>query len=263
MLHTELLGPRLAAITIGAEALRDFSPDGPAASVRVLLPEPDGLVIPRWNGNEFLLPDGRRPGIRTLTPGAVDHDAATLEVAVVLHGAGRLSEWAATVAPGTPTAYSGPGAGYTVDPDRRRYLLGGDETAVPAVGQLLRAIPATAAVEVVIEIAAPDGRIPLPEHPGATVAWVELPAGAAPGTALVEAVHRARGARRRRGLDRRRGRLGATHPQAPLHRARRRTVARDGARLLEGRPCRDMTEPSSRDDPGGAPWMPGSTASRP
>ncbi len=188
VLHTKLLGPRLAAITVGADALRDFSPDGPAASVRVLLPEPDGLVIPRWNGNEFLLPDGRRPGIRTLTPGAVDPDAATLEVAVVLHGAGRLSAWAATVAPGMPTAYSGPGAGYTVDPDRRRYLLGGDETAVPAVGQLLRAIPATAAVDVVIEIAAPDGRIPLPEHPGATVAWVELPAGAAPGTALVEAV---------------------------------------------------------------------------
>jgi NADPH-dependent ferric siderophore reductase len=181
-------GPRLATVTIRAEPLHDFSPDGPAASVRILLPEPEGLVVPVWNGNEFLLPDGRRPGIRTLTPGRVDRSAGTLALAVVLHGGGRLSNWAESVAPGAPTAYSGPGAGYAVDATRSRYLLAGDETALPAIIQLLDAIPATSSVDVLVEIAAADGRIPLASRPNTDVTWLVRSTGAAPGTALVEAV---------------------------------------------------------------------------
>ena len=188
VVRTERIGPRLAGITVASEGLADFATEGPAASMRLLLPETGGLVIPAWNGNEFLLPDGRRPGIRTLTPGTVDRSAETLDVAVVLHGEGRLSEWAATVTPGAPTAYSGPGAGYRVEPDRSRYLVGGDETALPAIGQLLAAIPRAASVDVVIEIAGSDGGIPLPAHPGATVEWVENAPDAAPGAALVDSV---------------------------------------------------------------------------
>ncbi len=228
-------GPRLATITIAADSLRDFAPAGPAASVRLLLPEAAGLVLPAWNGNEFLLPDGRRPGIRTLTPGRVDRAAGTLDLAVVLHGTGRLSDWAEHVRPGAPTGYSGPGAGYTVDPTRSRYLLAGDETALPAIVQLLAAIPAAATIDVVIEIAAPDGRIGLPAHPGATVEWVESSRDSAPGAALVAAVLAPRHRRRCRGVGRRRGCGRPADPQAPLHRAGRRSVARDGAGVLEAR----------------------------
>ncbi len=188
VVDTSRRGPRLVVVTIAADPLRDFAPDGPAASVRLLLPEPAGLVVPVWNGNEFLLPDGRRPGIRTLTPGRVDRSAGTLELAIVLHGAGRLSDWAESVTPGAPSAYSGPGAGYAVDAARSRYLLAGDETALLAIAQLLDAIPTSASIDAVVEIAAPEGRITLPEHPGATVTWVASIPDAAPGSALVDAV---------------------------------------------------------------------------
>ena len=69
----------LARVTLGGSQLEGFAIDEPAASVRLLLPYPASreLVIPTWNGNEFLLADGQRPVIRTLTPSALDrHDAA-------------------------------------------------------------------------------------------------------------------------------------------------------------------------------------------
>ena len=47
--------------------------------------------MPAWNGNEFLLPDGSRPAIRTLTPLRIDTDGLELDVEVVLHRpAGRV-----------------------------------------------------------------------------------------------------------------------------------------------------------------------------
>jgi NADPH-dependent ferric siderophore reductase len=85
-------------------------------------------------------------------------------------------------------AGSGPARGYDVDPDARAFVLGGDETAVPAIGQLLEVLPDTSSVDVCIEVARPDARVDLPDHPRATVQWLDLPSGAAPGDALVDAV---------------------------------------------------------------------------
>lgn len=188
VVETFSLGPRLRRITVAGDSLAGFEPDGPAASVRLLLPERDGIVLPEWNDNEFLLPDGRRPGIRSLTPGRRDPIARTLELMVVIHGGGRLSTWAGMVEPGAPTAYSGPGRGYTIDPDADRFLLAGDETALPAIMQLMEEIPGAVAVDVIIEVAAPEGRVALPDRSGATVTWVDLAPHAPPGAALVDAV---------------------------------------------------------------------------
>ena len=52
-------------------------------------------------------------------------------------------------------------------------------------------LPRPTAVDVHIEVAHPDGRLALPDHPGARVAWHDLPAGAPPGAALVDAVRAA------------------------------------------------------------------------
>jgi NADPH-dependent ferric siderophore reductase len=176
--------------TLAGPELEGFALEQPAASVRVLLPSPGTheLIIPDWNGNEFLLPDGRRPTLRTLTPRRVDPEDLELDVDVVTHGEGLLSEWATAASTGMPVAVSGPGRGYAVDDDAPGFLLAGDETAIPAMSQLLEVLPALSPVEVLIEVGDPDGRQPMPDHPVATVTWCDLPAGAAPGDALLEAV---------------------------------------------------------------------------
>lgn len=184
------IGPRLQRIVVAGPELVGFPDSLPGASVRLLLPTPgtDALVLPTWTGNEFLLPDGRRPVLRTLTPLTLDADAGRLELAVVLHAGGIASGWAATAAPDAPCAISGPGRGYTVDPDASGYLLAGDESAIPAIGQLLDAIPATIPVRVHVEVATPEGRTSLPAHPRATVAWHDLADPGDPGSAIVAAV---------------------------------------------------------------------------
>ena len=183
--------PRLIAVTLTGPELEGLAIDQPAASVRLLLPPPGSaeLVMPAWNGNEFLLPGGARPPIRTLTPRRVDPERLELDVEIVDHGTGLASEWATRATPGDEVAVSGPGRGYAVDRDATDFLLIGDETALPAISQLLEELPAEATVRVHVEVADPAGRLELPGHPGASVEWHDLPAGAPPGDAMVAAVH--------------------------------------------------------------------------
>lgn len=186
----EHLSPRLVRVTLAGSELAGFTVDEPAASVRLLLP-PSGaheLVMPAWNGNEFLLPDGRRPAIRTFTPRRVDTGTYEIDLDVVVHDGGIASAWAKTAQVGDQAAVSGPGRGYGVDAEAGCFVLAGDETAIPAISQLLETIPAETAVQVHVEVAHPDARLPLPGHPRATVTWHDLPAGAPSGDALFTAV---------------------------------------------------------------------------
>jgi NADPH-dependent ferric siderophore reductase len=188
--RVERVSPRMVRVTLTGTELAGFTVEQPAASVRVLLPSSGAadLVVPSWNGNEFLLPDGGRPTIRTFTPWRVDPEALELDVGIVVHGGGVASDWAVSAEPGRPAAISGPGRGYTVDRHAPAYLVAGDETAIPAITQVLDAIPDKTPVQVRIEVAHADGRVALPAHPGATVEWCDLPSGARPGDALGVAV---------------------------------------------------------------------------
>ena len=186
--RTERRTPHLVRVTLSGPLLRDFEPPLPGGSVRLLLPdEPGGaLVIPVWNGNAFFHVDGRRPLIRTLTP--LRHDpAGELDVDVVLHGPAPLSDWAAGARPGDPAAVSGPGRGYAIDAVAPM-LLAGDESAIPAIGQLLQALPGAARATVIVEVAHSDARLPLTDRSDVDVHWVDLPPGSEPGAALVPAV---------------------------------------------------------------------------
>lgn len=190
MRRVERLSPRMVRVRLAGPDLIGLTVDQPAASVRLLLPSPpvEELEIPRWNGNEFLLADGRRPALRTFTPRRLDTDALELDLDIVIHGHGVASEWAESVSTGDRAAVSGPGRGYTVDEQAPEFLLGGDESAIPAISQLLEALPADRPVQVHVEITDADARIPLPDHPGAVIGWHCLPNGAPPGDALVAAI---------------------------------------------------------------------------
>ncbi|HEV7761930.1 MAG TPA: siderophore-interacting protein [Acidimicrobiales bacterium] len=194
--RAEALGPRLLRLTLTGDELDGLVIDQPAASVRLLLPSvgTTELVLPQWAGNEFLLPDGRRPILRTFTPRRLDARAVELDLDVVLHGGGAASSWAVAARPGDPAAISGPGRGYELDPGAPALLLAGDETALPAISQLLEALPAALPVQVHVEVARPDGRLDTLDQQAAarsgatTLAWYDLPEGAPPGDALAAAV---------------------------------------------------------------------------
>ncbi len=186
------VGHRLIRVTLAGADLEKLVVEQPAASIRLLIPSPGAraLVIPEWSGNQFLLSDGRRPVIRTLTPLPVAH--RVLELHIVMHDRGVVSRWAMAARAGDLAAVSGPGRGYPIDPEAGAFLVAGDETAIPAISQLLRVLPADRPVQVHIEVSHPDARLALPDHPRATIVWHDLPRRASPGDALVSAVQGAR-----------------------------------------------------------------------
>jgi len=191
--RTESLSPHLLRVTLTGAELAGLDPGLPAASVRALLPSPgtDHLVVPSWEGNEFLLTGGERPIIRTYTPRHFDPVAFELTIDVVLHAAGVASAWARHVQPGDPAAISGTGRGYAIDAEATSFVLGGDEAAIPAISVLLEALPATATVDVLIEVSHPDARLDLPAHPGATVAWLDRTTAGDHGRRLERAISEA------------------------------------------------------------------------
>ena len=194
--RVEDLTPRMRRIVLSGPDLAGMVVDEPAASVRLLLPRNDGtLELPTWTGNQFELADGSRAPIRTFTPRDHDPDANRLTIDIVAHGDGAASEWAASATPGDQVAVSGPGRGYEPDPDTNSFLLAGDESAIPAIDQLLEAIARDLApqteVSVLIEVAHPSARLTLHGGPATTITWLDLPDGAAPGSELLGAIERA------------------------------------------------------------------------
>lgn len=176
-------------VTLAGRELSGFPPWGLAASVRLLVPSPPGadLVLPTWNGNEFRLPDGGRPAIRTYTPLRFDESYPELDIDVVLHPEGAVAAWLEQRGAGAEAAVAGPGRGYEL-PESDLIVLAGDETAIPAIGQLLDAVPEAVEVRVLIELLRPDARTELPAHPRSTVSWLDVAPGGGPGDALVPAV---------------------------------------------------------------------------
>ena len=188
------LTPYLMRATFEGRQLDDLRIDEPAASVRLLLPSPgsDELVIPDWTGNEFLLPDGSRPIIRTFTPVDADPGARRISLDIVLHDGGAASAWVTSAAPGAPAGISGPARGHRIDVDAASYVVAGDETAIPAITQLIQAMPTGMPVRAVIEVRDPAGRIELPNHPGLSETWVAVADGdQAPGRALLDTLRSA------------------------------------------------------------------------
>ena len=182
---TEAVTPRLIRVTIEGEALVGFPMPEPAGSVRLLLPEPDTFDLPTWAANNFVYADGRRPTLRTLTPVATDPALGRLALEVVQHTAGRAATWAAAARAGDAAAISGPARGYVPPATARGFLLGGDETAIPALIQLAAAVPDGVPTDVLVEVPDRAARRDVSHRRGVSVHWID--GGAVPGAALAEA----------------------------------------------------------------------------
>lgn len=150
------------------------------------------------------------PTMRTYTVHSVDEDDASLAIDFALHGdlepaasgenqdsgdstsdastVGIACRWALSARPGDVIEARGPGGAYSPDPSAVRHLICGDATAIPAIAAAVKALPADAIADVVVE--APDyADVDLIDnHPGASITHVTPASGpdAAPGDALVE-----------------------------------------------------------------------------
>ncbi len=178
--------PHVVRLVLGGDELAGL-PVGEFTDhyIKILFPVP-GAVYPEPIDLATIrrdLPAAQWPRLRAYTVRAFDADAGELTVDVVYHGdEGLAGPWAATLRPGDPVHFTGPGGAYAPSPDADWHLLVGDESALPAIAVALERLPAGAPATVLVEISGPAEEQPLPSPGQVRLTWLhrgDRPVGAA------------------------------------------------------------------------------------
>ncbi len=115
----EYITPRMLRITLGGGSLSDFVSLGADDHVK--------LVVPGANGEMEM---------RDYTPRSYDNEAGRLVLDFAVHEAGPATRWALQAKPGSIVTIAGP-RGSAVMTGVSKWVLVGDETALPAIGRLI------------------------------------------------------------------------------------------------------------------------------
>jgi NADPH-dependent ferric siderophore reductase len=135
----ELVTPHTKRITIDGSCLPAFRAGLPAQWLKVFVPAGDRQAV-----------SGRAYTVRRFDPAS-----KKLALDFVLHGdSGPVSAWAARVKPGDSFEISAthPRSGFAIQSATEHYLLFGDETALPAIGGILEALPVHARADIFVEV---------------------------------------------------------------------------------------------------------------
>ncbi|MGK5685622.1 siderophore-interacting protein [Actinoplanes sp. URMC 104] len=199
------LSPHFVRVTFTGDDLHHFADNGFDQRIKLIPPLPGAGMAhlptgPDWYEQWRALPEGLRNPIRTYTVRAVRPQLREVDIDMVLHGIdGPASRFAAEARPGAeaylmgPNAlFEGPHGGIDFHPPVHTdcLLLGGDETAAPAIASILERLPADARGEALIEVPAAGDALRLVAPAGVRVTWLARE-GAAHGSKLVPAVRAA------------------------------------------------------------------------
>ncbi|MEU4238608.1 siderophore-interacting protein [Actinoplanes sp. NPDC026619] len=196
------LSPNFVRVTFTGDDLDKFADNGFDQRIKLIPPLAghghDHLPTGEdWYAQWRDLPDEHRNPIRTYTVRAVRPEAREVDVDMVLHGVhGPASRWADEAGPGSVMCIMGPNAehdgvhgGIDFRPPAHTecLLLGGDETAVPAISSILACLPADATGEALLEVPTSADTPDLAAPAGVRVTWLPRD-GAAHGEKLVPAL---------------------------------------------------------------------------
>ena len=155
--------PSMRRFTFIGDDLVHYADPGWDQRIKLVLPAPTSgyKQLPDgedWYGRLMKLPEEHRCPIRTYTTRTVRHEAevpdgtrAEVDVDMVVHDSlGPASRWILEAEVGTEAVLLGPnrqwdgdagGVDFVPPQVTERYLLGGDETAAPAIARILEACP--------------------------------------------------------------------------------------------------------------------------
>ncbi|MCK9485478.1 MAG: siderophore-interacting protein [Dehalococcoidia bacterium] len=169
--------PLVRRITFAGGDLGAFRCIAPDQFVYLLLPPPGRTALTVDQGFTWAqyrqMPEPERPVGAYYTVREHRAGAGELDIDVVLHEpSGHASGWAGRAQPGDPVALWGPRTAYAPPADTEWHLLVGDETALPAIAAILRALPLGMRATAVIEVANAQEEQPLPTPAEADVRWL-------------------------------------------------------------------------------------------
>lgn len=179
--------PHMRRITFSGSDLARYATDDNIHVGLVIPPEGEEPVWPTV-GRDGLIQwqDGSgRPAMRRYTIRRQDAAAGTLDIDFVVHeDAGPGSAFALRAKPGDIVGLLGPGGG-GIRFEADWYLLAGDETALPAIGRILEALPPQARGIALIEVADAAEEQQIDTRAGIEIRWLHRNGAAAGTTALL------------------------------------------------------------------------------
>lgn len=135
--------PRVRRFVLGGAPLAGFRIPRPGAHIKLLFGA---------DPNEPIDPKKMRSQMRTYTPRHFNPETNELTVEFVLHGSGLASTWAAQAQVGETITVAGPGGGMDIPDTLAVMVMLVDESAIPAAGVVLEALPASCIPIVICEV---------------------------------------------------------------------------------------------------------------
>lgn len=228
----ERLGPAYLRIALGGGGLDDFRPHACADSyINAAIPPPGAPYTAPFSIEELRsLPREQRPFRRRYTVRRWDDASRTLWLEFTVHETtGPGAGWATSAQPGDALVFTGPAGSYRPDPEADWHLLAGDESALPAIGAALEAIPAGAPVAVRILVDGPADELDLGTPGRLDLGWLHRRDGSPGPEALADAV---------REIEAPGGRVHAfVHGEAEETRAVRRHLLAERGAAIEDLSC--------------------------
>jgi len=151
---TTRLTPHMIRITLKGEDLSDFVSLSPDDHVKIFVDDGEGDVA-----------------MRDYTPRRFDTDARTLELDFALHDAGPATRWALNAVEGSKLTVGGPKGSGLVQ-GVKRWLLIGDETALPAIGRRLEEAPPEMSFTVIVAVPHKEDEQDLQSKAQVDVKWI-------------------------------------------------------------------------------------------
>ncbi|MFN8151124.1 MAG: siderophore-interacting protein [Solirubrobacterales bacterium] len=226
------LGPTYVRIALEGDGLEGFEPNGATdAYVNVAIPPLDAPYEPPFDLDELKeLPREQRPFRRRYTVRRWIPETRTLWLEFSVHDVtGSGGRWASEAKPGDALVFTGPAGSYRPDPEADWHLMIGDESALPAIGASLEAVPAGVPVAVRVVVDGPADEIELSSTGDLDLRWLHREDGADGVDALADAV---------RDIDAPSGRAQPfVHGEAEETRAVRRHLLADRAMAPEDLSC--------------------------
>ncbi|MBA4021936.1 MAG: siderophore-interacting protein [Gordonia sp.] len=179
--------PGMRRVVLGGPAIGEHVRDGvriPAVQttgfdddVKIMPPDPV------TGGFPFEVPRNTTTGLVEWTPGSFEYtrtytvrsfdaEAGELAIDFALHESGLASTWARRTTPGEKILVAGPKHSAGLPTAADWMLIGGDETALPAIGHCLEKLPQTLPATVVIEVADPSHRQELSSAAPVDIIWL-------------------------------------------------------------------------------------------
>jgi NADPH-dependent ferric siderophore reductase len=155
--RTTRLSPSFVRVTVTGDDLAGFTSIGPTDHAKLLFAGPGA---DEEGGVRAALAEGRSNHLvaRDYTPRAfrpgTESTPAELDLDFVLHNeAGPAAQWARTASPGDTIAAGGPRGSHLPPTGVTRFILGADETALPALARWIEILPQDVDILAFVELA--------------------------------------------------------------------------------------------------------------